>query len=42
MRFYSQKIVSYCLGLRTEKQGLKQVDLGPISLLGSDKINILK
>ena len=42
MRFYSRKILSYCLGLRTQKQGLKQVDLGPISLMGSDKINILK
>ena len=29
MRLYSQKIVSYCLGLRTQNPGLKEADLGP-------------
>ena len=29
MRLNSQQIVSYCLGLRTQNPGLKEVDLEP-------------
>ena len=42
MRFNFQQIVSYCLGLRTQSQGLRQVDLEPRPKRGSDKINMLK
>ena len=42
IRFYSPKIVSYCLGLRTQKPRLKEADLGIIPLIGSEKINMLK
>ena len=42
MRFYYRKLVSYCLPLLTQKPGLKEVDLGPISFIRSDKINIQK
>ena len=42
MRFYSRKILSYCLGLRTQKPGLEEVDAEPIPLIDSDKINMLK
>ena len=42
MRFNSQQIVSYCLGLRTQNPGLKEVDLEPSPKRGSDKINMLK
>ena len=42
MRFNSQQIVSYCLGLRTQNPGLREVDLEPSSKRGSDKINMLK
>ena len=42
MRFNSQQIVSYCLGLRTQNPGLREVDLEPSPKRGSDKINMLK
>ena len=42
MRFKSQHIVSYCLGLHTQNPGLRQVDFEPSAKRGSDKINILK
>ena len=42
MRFHSQQIVLYCLGLRTQNQGLREVDLEPSPQRGSDKINMLK
>ena len=42
MRFYSRKIVSYCLALLTQKPGLKEADAEPIPLIDSDKINMLK
>ena len=42
MRFYSRKFVSYCLGLHTQNLDLKEADLGPIPLIGSDKIKMLK
>ena len=42
IRFSSQQIVSYCLGLHTQNPGLRQVDLEPSSKRGSDKINMLK
>ena len=37
-----QQIVLYCLGLHTQKPGLRQVDLEPSPKGGSDKINMLK
>ena len=33
MRFNSQQIVSYCLGLCTQNPGLREVDLEPIYLV---------
>ena len=42
MRFNSHQIVSYCLALRTQNPGLREVDLGPSPKRGSDKINMLK
>ena len=40
MRSNSQQIVSYCLGLRTQNPGLR--DLEPSPKRGSDKIKMLK
>ena len=42
MRSNSQQIVSYCLGLRTQNPGLREVDLEPSLKRGSDKINMQK
>ena len=42
IRFKSQQIVSYCLGLLTQNPGLREVDLEPSPKRGSDKINMLK
>ena len=42
MRFNLQQIVSYCLGLRTQNPGLREVDLEPSPKRGSEKINMLK
>ena len=42
MRFNFQQIVSYCLGLRTQNPGLREVGLEPSPKRGSDKINMLK
>ena len=42
MRFNSQEIVSYCLGLRTQNPELGEIDLEPNPKRGSDKINMLK
>ena len=42
MRFNSQQIVLYCLGIRTQKPVLGEVDLEPIPKTGSDKIKMLK
>ena len=41
LRFNSQQIVSYCLGVCTHKSGLREVDLEPSPKRGSDKINML-
>ena len=40
MRSSSQQIVSYCLGLRTQNPGLREVDLEPSPKRDSDKIKI--
>ena len=37
-----QQIVSYCLGLRTQNPGLREVDLEPSLKRGSDKITMQK
>ena len=42
MRFNSQQVVLYCLGLHTQNPGLREVDLEPSPERGSDKINMLK
>ena len=42
MRFNSQQIVLYCLGLHTQNPGLREVDLDPSPKRGSEKINMLK
>ena len=42
MRSSSQQIVLYCLGLRTQNPGLREVDLEPSPKGGSDKIKMLK
>ena len=42
MRFSSQKIVSYCLGIGKQNPVLREVDLEPSPKNGSDKINMLK
>ena len=39
MRFNSEKIVLYCLGLPTHNPGLREVALEPSPKRGSDKIN---
>ena len=41
-RSNSQQVVLYCLGLRTQNQGLREVDLEPSPKRGRDKINRLK
>ena len=41
MRFNSQQLVSYCLGLHTQKPELQVVDLESSPMRGSDKINML-
>ena len=40
--FNSQQIISYCLGLRTQNPGLREVHFERSPKLGSDKINMLK
>ena len=40
MRFNSQQIVSYCLGLHTKNPQLREVELEPSPKRCSDKINI--
>ena len=42
MKFNSQQIESYCLGLRTQNPGLREADLEPSPKRGSGKINMLK
>ena len=42
MRFNSQQIVLYCLGLCTQNTGLREVDLELSPKRDSDKINMLK
>ena len=42
MRFNSQQFVLFCLGLRTQNPGIREVDLEPRSKRGFDKINMLK
>ena len=42
MRFNSQQIVPYCLGLCTQNPGLREIDLESRPKWGSDKINMLK
>ena len=42
MRFNSQQIVLYCLGLHTQNPGLREVDLEPSPNRGSAIINMLK
>ena len=42
MRFNSEKIVLYCLGLPTHNPGLREVALEPSPKRGSDKIDMLK
>ena len=42
IRFNSQPIASYCLGLGTQNPVLREVDLEPRPKRGSDKINMLK
>ena len=42
IRFNSQQIVLYCLGLHTQNPGLREVDLEPSPKRGGDKINMLK
>ena len=39
MKFISQEIVFYCLGLRTHNPGLREVDLEPSP---SDNIDMMK
>ena len=41
MRFNSQQIVSYCLGLRTQNPGLRELDLEVSPKTDSHKINML-
>ena len=40
MRSNFQQIVPYCLSLRTQNPGLREVDLEPSPKIGSDKINM--
>ena len=42
MGFNSQQIVSYCLRLRTQNLGLREVDLESCLKRGSDMMNMLK
>ena len=42
MKFNSQQMVSYCLDLRTQNLGLRQVDLEVSPKRGSDKLNKLE
>ena len=42
MRLNFQQIISYCLGLRTQNPGLREVDLETSPKRGSDKINMQK
>ena len=42
IRFNSQQIISYYLGLRTKDPGLREVDLKYSPKRGSDTINVLK
>ena len=42
IRFNSQQIVSYCLGLHIQSPRLREVDLEPSPKRRSDKINMLK
>ena len=42
IRFNSEQILLYCLGLHTQNPGLREVDLEPSPKRGSDKINMLK
>ena len=42
MRSNLQQILLYCLGLHTQKQGFREVDLEPSPWRGSDKINMQK
>ena len=41
-RSNSQQIVLYCLGIRTQKPGLREADLEPSPKRGSDKTNRLR
>ena len=42
MRFNFQQIASYCLGLRAQNPGPREVDLEPSPKRGGDKINMEK
>ena len=42
MRFKSQQIIWYCVGLCTQNPGLREVDLESSPKRGSDNINMLK
>ena len=42
MRSNFQQTVSFCLGLRTQKPGLREVDLKPSPRRETDKTNMLK
>ena len=42
MRFNSQQIVLYCLGLCTQNPGLREVEMEPSPKRASGKINMLK
>ena len=42
MRSSFQQIVSYCLGVCTQKPGLREVDLEPNPKRSSDKVNMQK
>ena len=42
IRFNSQQIVSYCLGLCMQNQVLREIDLEPSLKRGSNKIKMLK
>ena len=41
MTFNSQQIVSYCLDLRTQNQGLREVDLEPSAKRGANRTEAL-
>ena len=42
IRFNLQEIILHCLGLGTQNSGLREADLEPSPMRGSDKINMLK